>query len=154
RAREATRSARRVLSGAMQAHIRVEGFRDAYLPWQGEEVKDVFEELKAAEPDLIFTHRRDDAHQDHRVVADLTWNTFRDHTILEYEIPKYDGDLTPPNLYVPLDAGTAPAKARLITSVFRSQADKTWMTEDAFLALLRLRGIECASPSGFAEAFH
>lgn len=154
RAREATRSARRVLSGAMQAHIRVEGFRDAYLPWQGEEVKDVFEELKAAEPDLIFTHRRDDAHQDHRVVADLTWNTFRDHTILEYEIPKYDGDLTPPNVFVPLADEVRKKKVRLLMSAFPTQRTKRWFTESTFDGLMRLRGIECAAPSGYAEAFH
>ena len=155
RAAEARAGIDGFLAKAPKRALVVKSFRNGYFPWIGGEIKDYFEELKKeTAPDLVFAPWREDRHQDHRVVSDLTWNTFRDHAILEYEIPKYDGDLGRPNLYVPLDPGTAPAKAKLVTSVFRSQSDKTWMTEDAFLALMRLRGIECASPSGYAEAFH
>ena len=105
-------------------------------------------------PDLILTHHQQDAHQDHRTIAELTWNTFRDHLILEYEIPKYDSDLGSPNFFVPIDAATAQRKARAVVECFRSQADKHWFTEDTFLALLRLRGVQSAAASGFAEAFY
>jgi LmbE family N-acetylglucosaminyl deacetylase len=155
RAREARRSAARVLRGAAAAHIRVEGFRDGFLPYEGAAVKEVFEALKTTvAPDLVFSHWRDDVHQDHRLVAELTWNTFRDHTILEYEIPKYDGDLGRPNLFVPLPAGIRRRKVRLLMSAFPSQRRKRWFSAATFDALMRLRGIECAAAEGYAEAFH
>jgi len=154
RASEARASATAFLGAARHA-LHVETFRNGYFPWIGAAIKDYFETLKTYDsPDLIFTPWREDRHQDHRVVSDLTWNTFRSHTILEYEIPKYDGDLGQPNVFVPLDAATAETKARLITTVFRSQSDKSWMSEETFRALMRLRGVECAAPSGYAEAFH
>jgi len=130
-------------------------FPDAFMPFMGAEVKGVFEQLKEAiSPDLIFTHNRKDAHQDHRLLAELTWNTFRDHLILEYEIPKYDGDLGQPNLFVPLESHVCEKKIRYILDAFESQRAKPWFRQDTFLSLLRLRGMECNSPSGYAEAFY
>jgi len=130
-------------------------FRDAFMPFIGAEVKGVFEQLKAAvSPDLIFTHNGKDAHQDHRLVAELTWNTFRDHLILEYEIPKYDGDLGQPNLFVPLASDVCDKKVGCIMDSFESQRSKPWFRQDTFLSLMRLRGMECNAPSGYAEAFY
>ena len=155
RAREAQRSARRILSRARAKVIRVERFRDGFLPYEGTAVKEVFEELKAeVSPDLIFTHHRDDCHQDHRLISELTWNTFRDHTILEYEIPKYDGDLGHPNLFVPLPDAIRRRKVKLLMSAFPSQSGKRWYSPATFDGLMRLRGIECAAVEGYAEAFH
>lgn len=134
---------------------RLKAFRDAFMPFLGAEVKGVFDELKTAvSPDLIFTHNGKDAHQDHRLLAELTWNTFRDHLILEYEIPKYDGDLGQPNLFVPLASDVCHKKVRYIMDSFESQRSKPWFREDTFLSLMRLRGMECNSPSGYAEAFY
>ena len=134
---------------------QLKAFRDAFMPFLGAEVKAAFEELKAAvSPDLIFTHNGKDAHQDHRLLAELTWNTFRDHLILEYEIPKYDGDLGQPNLFVPLASDVCNKKVRYIMDSFASQHSKPWFREDTFLSLMRLRGMECNSPSGYAEAFY
>jgi len=125
------------------------------LPYAGPEVKKIFEELKqSVTPDLIFTHNRNDAHQDHRMLAELTWNTFRDHMILEYEIPKYDGDLGSPNVFSPLKASTCQKKAAFLQEAFRTQASKQWFSNETFLALMRLRGVEGNSPTGFAEAFY
>jgi LmbE family N-acetylglucosaminyl deacetylase len=130
-------------------------FRDGFLPFEGALVKNVFEELKqTVTPDLIFTHNRKDAHQDHRLVAELTWNTFRDHLILEYEIPKYDGDLGQPSVFFPLRKDVWQKKVRLIMDAFQSQHQKRWFEEETFSALMRLRGMECNSPSGYAEAFY
>lgn len=130
-------------------------FRDGFMPFVGAEVKEVFEGLKqSVSPDLIFAHNRKDAHQDHRLIAELTWNTFRDHLILEYEIPKYDGDLGQPGVFVPLPAEVCQKKARYIIDAFQSQHSKRWFREDTFLSLMRLRGMECNSPSGYAEAFY
>jgi LmbE family N-acetylglucosaminyl deacetylase len=118
-------------------------------------VKSVFEdELKAISPDIIFTHSRKDAHQDHRFIAELTLNTFRDHLILEYEIPKYDGDLGQPNFFVPLQAGHFQKKVQFLMEAFQSQREKRWFREETFFSLMRLRGIECAAPTGYAEAFY
>jgi LmbE family N-acetylglucosaminyl deacetylase len=151
---EARTSATRFLEGAAEQVVRIETFRDGFFPYVGYEIKDYFEELKGrCTPDVIFTHYRDDRHQDHRLISELTWNTFRDHLILEYEIPKYDGDLGSPNAFVHLDEGTSRLKARMIASTFQSQRNRHWFTEDAFLALMRLRGIEAASPTGYAEGF-
>ncbi len=129
-------------------------FQDGFMPFVGAEVKKTFEELKAISPDLIFTHNRKDAHQDHRLIAELTWNTFRDHMILEYEIPKYDGDLGQPNLFVPLESEICQKKVRYIIESFQSQRSKRWFREDTFLSLMRLRGMECNASSGYAEAFY
>jgi LmbE family N-acetylglucosaminyl deacetylase len=134
-------------------HIR--DFRDGFMPFVGAEVKAVFEDLKQSiAPDLIFTHYRKDAHQDHRLLSELTWNTFRDHMILEYEIPKFDGDMGQPNFFVPLEAQLVQKKVRHIIDSFQSQHAKRWFQEDTFHSLMRLRGMECNSPSGYAEAFY
>jgi LmbE family N-acetylglucosaminyl deacetylase len=129
-------------------------FDDGFLPYVGGEVKLFFETLKGINPDLIFTHNRADFHQDHRLISELTWNTFRNHMILEYEIPKYDGDLGRPNLFVPLDAATCHKKVENLIEAFASQRAKPWFQENTFFSLLRLRGMECNAPSGFAEAFY
>ena len=133
----------------------IKDFKDGFMPFLGAEVKTVFEELKSEiRPDLVFTHNRKDGHQDHRLVAELTWNTFRDHLILEYEIPKYDGDLGQPNLFVPLASDVCDRKVRYLMDTFASQRSKRWFDRDTFLALMRLRGMECNAPSGYAEAFY
>ena len=133
----------------------LKSFPDGFMPFVGADVKAVFEELKKTiAPDLIFTHNRKDAHQDHRLLAELTWNTFRDHFILEYEIPKYDGDLGQPSVFVPLQADACQRKVRYLMDAFQSQRCKRWFQEDTFLSLMRLRGMECNAPSGYAEAFY
>ena len=130
-------------------------FQDGFMPFVGAEIKAVFETLKqSVSPDLILTHNRKDSHQDHRLIAELTWNTFRNHFILEYEIPKYDGDLGCPSFYVPLAAEIYKAKVRYLLESFQSQKTKRWFEENTFLSLMRLRGMECNSPSGYAEAFY
>ncbi len=155
RSEEARRSADAFLQRARQATVDLHEFRDGYFPYVGAEIKDVFESIKRGEaPDIIFTHHGIDQHQDHRLISQLTWNTFRDHFVLEYEIPKYDGDLTTPNLYVPLSEPTRSEKVELLMAAFASQRDKRWFSPETFLGLLRLRGIECASPTGYAEGFH
>ena len=130
-------------------------FPDGFMPFVGADIKPVFEELKrAVSPDLIFTHNRRDAHQDHRLISELTWNTFRNHLILEYEIPKYDGDMGQPSVFLPISLEMCEKKVRLIMDTFRSQCDKRWFQRETFLSLMRLRGMECNSPSGYAEAFY
>ena len=119
------------------------------------EIKDAFEELKrSCEPDLIFCHRKLDAHQDHRVVAELAWNTFRDHAIWEYEIPKYDGDLGLPNVYVPISRADAERKVALLQQHFRSQASRAWFSSDTFHSMMGIRAVECNAPDGRAEGFY
>jgi LmbE family N-acetylglucosaminyl deacetylase len=133
----------------------LKAFPDGFMPFVGAELKAVFEELKTTvSPDLIFTHYCKDAHQEHRQVSELTWNTFRDHLILEYEIPKYDGDMGQPNTFVPLGAETYQMKVRYLMDAFQSQHSKRWFQQDTFLSLMRLRGMECNAPSGYAEAFY
>jgi LmbE family N-acetylglucosaminyl deacetylase len=155
RAREANASAEHFLRGAKEKRVLIKEFRNGYFPEQWARIKDDFEALKSAlDPDLILTHYHRDLHQDHRTIAELTWNTFREHLILEYEIPKYDPDLGSPNFFVPLDEATARAKARAAKEYFPSQADKHWFSEDTFLALMRLRGVQSAAPGGFAEGFY
>ena len=130
-------------------------FPDGFMPFVGADIKPVFEELKrAVSPDLIFTHNRRDAHQDHRLISELTWNTFRNHLILEYEIPKYDGDMGQPSVFLPISLEMCEKKVRLIMDTFRSQCDKHWFQRETFLSLMRLRGMECNSPSSYAEAFY
>jgi LmbE family N-acetylglucosaminyl deacetylase len=144
----------RASAEAFGAEPDVQGFRDAFFRY-GPEVKEFFEELKGRfEPDLVLTHHGADRHQDHRLVSELTWNTFRDHLILEYEIPKYDGDLGAPNVFFELGEEAARRKVELLLESFPSQRGKRWFTEDLFLGLMRIRGMECNSPSGLAEAFY
>ena len=152
---EARRSAEVLLARTGELTVELHSFRDGYLPHTSADVKDVFEDLKArVDPQLVLTHTRDDLHQDHRLVCELTWNTFRDHLILEYEIPKWDGDLGRPNLYVPLDEQVVDEKVGLLMRNFPTQSDKHWYDAETFRGLMRLRGLECASPSRYAEAFY
>ena len=151
---EARASAADFLSEAASARIEVMTFRDGFFPEQGDAIKSWFETLKTrADPDVILTHHRDDAHQDHRQVCRLTWNTFRDHCILEYEIPKWDGDMGHPNLYVPVSASVLQRKIELLTTHFASQRSKHWFDAETFRGLARLRGMECRAPERYAEAF-
>jgi LmbE family N-acetylglucosaminyl deacetylase len=151
---EAKASAQDFLTGARTAQIEVAHFRTSFFPEQSETIKSWFEALKMRSgPDLIFTHRRDDAHQDHREINRLTWNTFRDHCILEYEIPKWDGDLGQPNLYVQITPETLRRKIDLLMAHFGTQRSKHWFDEETFRGLARLRGIECGAPERYAEAF-
>jgi LmbE family N-acetylglucosaminyl deacetylase len=151
---EARRAAEMFAGSRLSQGPVLKTFRDGFMPFEGAEVKSVFEELKTVSPDLIFTQYRNDAHQDHRLLAELTWNTFRDHLILEYEIPKYDGDLGQPSVFVPLSTEVYQKKVRNIMDAFQSQRAKHWFQENTFLSLMRLRGMECNAPSGHAEAFY
>jgi LmbE family N-acetylglucosaminyl deacetylase len=152
---EAKQGAAKFLGGAAADAVRVHAFRDGFFPAEFAEIKEAFESLaREFRPDIVFTHARDDRHQDHRVVSDLTWNTFRNHLILEYEIPKWDGDLGRPNFYVPVSGATARRKTRGLLSVFGTQRAKDWFSEETFLGLMRLRGMECRAADGHAEAFY
>lgn len=151
---EAAKAAELFTSGC-ERQIVLKEYRDGFLPYGASEVKEFFEELKGqVSPDLIFTHWQGDAHQDHRLLSDLTWNTFRNHLILEYEIPKYDGDMGRPNLFVPLEAPLNENKVDYLFEAFVSQRAKRWFDRETFLGLMRIRGMECNAASGFAEAFH
>jgi len=155
REKEARKSAALFLKDVKRKTVVVRDFRTSFFPFMGSDIKEYFEELKATfAPDLIFTHYRNDLHQDHRVVCDFTWNTFRNHLILEYEIPKYDGDLGAPNCFFHLDETASRRKMRYILSTFKSQSDKHWFTEETFRGLMRLRGVESNSPGKYAEAFY
>jgi len=155
RAREARASADRFLEGAEKKNVVVRNFRTSFFPYEGLKIKECFEAIKDDfSPDIIFTHYGKDLHQDHRVLSELTWNTFRSHLILEYEIPKYDGGLGSPNVFVHLDEPTCRKKVEIILESFRTQAEKQWFSADAFLSLLRLRGIESDAPTRYAEAFY
>ena len=154
RSQEAEASASDFVSAAANAHVEVQRFRDGFFPEQGEAIKSWFETLKIdVSPDIILTHQRNDAHQDHREVCRLTWNTFRDHCILEYEIPKWDGDLGQPNVYVPVSAEVLERKIELLTKHFGTQRSKHWFDAEIFRGLARLRGMECRAPERYAEAF-
>jgi len=154
RAAEARASAAEFLAGVQDARVIVADFPDTLFPHDDGAMRALFERLKAdVEPDLVFTHRRADSHQDHRHICELTWNTFRDNLILEYEIPKYDGELPAPNLYVPISEEVARRKVETLLRCFQTQRERPWFTDDLFMALLRLRGMEANSPSRFAEAF-
>lgn len=155
RASEARDSVDSLLREAKQANLMLRDFRDGYLPAQFAEVKNLFEELKAsANPDIVLTHRLEDRHQDHRLIAEVTWQTFRDHLVLEYEIPKYEGDLGQPNLFVPLSTKVGRRKVEHLMRLFGSQRSKAWFRPETFFGLMQLRGIECRADSGYAEAFH
>ncbi len=155
RSREAKASAETFLKGVASRKIIVKKFRASFFPFQAEAIKEFFEELKSRfQPDVVFTHYREDRHQDHRVLSDLAWNTWRDHVILEYEIPKFDGDLGTPNVFVELESDICREKSKHICSYFQTQSNKHWFSTDTFLSLMRLRGIECASKTKYAEAFY
>lgn len=150
-----SRAAAARIHGSADFEVRVLRFRGSYFPADYVGIKDAMEEIRGRlEPDLVLTHRLEDRHQDHRVLSELTWNTFRRHTILEYEIPKYEGDLGQPNVFQPLSPAQVDAKVALLMESFPSQRHRAWFTEDLFRGHLRLRGIECNAPGGFAEAFH
>jgi LmbE family N-acetylglucosaminyl deacetylase len=152
---EAEHAARLFVGPSQLRNPLLKEFPDGFMPFVGAEVKSVFEELKRTiSPDLIFTHSRRDAHQDHRLIAELTWNTFRDHFILEYEIPKYDGDMSQPSVFVPLPMELCQKKVRNLMEAFVTQRTKQWFQPETFFALMRLRGMECNAPSGHAEAFY
>ncbi len=151
---EARRAAQLFTDGC-ESEVYLKEFRDGYLPYEGGVVKDFFEEIKSRiNPDLVFTHWQGDAHQDHRLVSELTWNTFRNHLILEYEIPKFDGDLGRPNTFVPLEEWAVRQKVSNLVTIFESQRTKSWFSDDTFLGLMRLRGMESNATSGYAEAFY
>lgn len=155
RHREARASAQAFLTGLKHSKIIVKQFRGSFFPYEGEKIKECFEAIKQKfSPDLVLTQYRHDRHQDHRVLSDLAWNTFRNHLIWEYEIPKYDGDLGSPNVFVELDRDLCQEKVRLLMRHFRTQSNKHWFEPETFLGLLRLRGMECASPTAYAEAFY
>ena len=154
RGAETQAAARQLLAGARDPVICVEQFRGSYFPYDGEKLKDYFETLKAHKPELVLTHYRQDLHQDHRVVNELTWNTFRNHLVLEYEIPKFDGDLGIPNTFVPLSVKHLEKKVQVLLECFPSQLHRKWYTRSTFEAIARLRGIECNAPEGYAEAFY
>jgi LmbE family N-acetylglucosaminyl deacetylase len=152
---EARGSAAAFLEGVRDRQIEVLDFRDGYFPFQGTEIKDYFEALKRDfDPSLILTHWRGDAHQDHRLVAELTHNTFRDHLVLEYEIPKYDGDLGNPAFFAPLTRVQVRRKLGIIREHFASQRERGWFSDETFLAMARVRGIGCNAAEGLAEAFY
>ena len=155
RGEEARRSAQEFLKEVQSQRVIAHEFKDGYFPHHGAEIKDIFEQLKRElAPDIIFTHYRHDMHQDHRVLCELTWNTWRDHFILEYEIPKYDGDLGAPNFFVHLDKAVCDKKTRALIRFFQTQGNKHWFTPETFQAILRIRGVECKSSGGYAEAFY
>ena len=155
RAEEARESARRFLKQAKSAKVHIFDFRDGFFPSDRIRLKEQFESLKAEiHPDLILTHHHDDAHQDHRMVNELTWNTWRNHLVLEYEIVKWDGDLGRPNVYVPISAERLDEKISTLVDAFSSQRGKDWFDQETFRGLGRIRGMECRSESNYAEAFH
>ncbi|MGH7293078.1 MAG: PIG-L deacetylase family protein [Myxococcota bacterium] len=154
RATEAKASAVDFLADAAERDVRTFEFAESFFPYHGAAIKAAFESLKAVEPDVVFTHCRQDLHQDHRLLAELAWNTFREHLILEYEIPKYDGDLGQPGVFVALEREVARRKCELIQRHFVSQRSRHWFDPELFMGLMRIRGMECRAPAGFAEAFH
>jgi len=154
RAAETRAAAAQFLEDAKEYEVRAEQFPASYFPSSIAALKDYFEGLKKLKPDLIFTHCRHDLHQDHRVTNELTWNTFRNHLILEYEIPKYEGDLANPNVFVPLTRAQLARKIDIVTRCFASQRARGWFTEETFAGLARLRGVNCRAPDGVAEGFH
>src|SRR6187399_1995309 len=152
---EARGSAAAFLEAAAHSNVVVHRFKESYFPHAGSEIKDRFEELKrTTTPDVVLSHHRHDVHQDHRTIAELTWNTFRNHLILEYEIPKYDGDMGQPEVFVPLTTEMCEAKVKFLMDSFQTQLGKHWFQRETFFSLMRLRGMECNAPSGYAEAFY
>ena len=151
---ETKNAAARILTGVQDASIEIMNFEESNFPSHLAKLKNCFEKLKELRPDIIFTHYRSDLHQDHRTISDLTWNTFRNHLILEYEIPKYDGDFGTPNIFVPMTRAALTEKCDTLLNCFASQRSRTWFTSETFEAVARLRGIECGAPDGYAEAFY
>ena len=152
---EEARKAAELFTAGCENDIVLREYRDGFLPYSGAQVKDFFEELKGrVNPDLIFTHWHGDAHQDHRLICELSWNTFRNHLILEYEIPKFDGDMGQPNTFFPLEESIYREKVDNLCVTFESQRSKPWFSQETFLSLMRLRGMESNAPSGYAEAFY
>lgn len=155
RSAEARASAMELLQKAARSRVEMLDFRNGYFPYDGAAIKDRFETLKGEfEPSLIFSHWTGDAHQDHRLIAEITHQTFRDHVVMEYEIPKYDGDLGNPNFFVQLTEEQLHLKTDSLRRHFPSQQARHWFTDDTFRALARLRGIACRAGSGLAEAFY
>jgi LmbE family N-acetylglucosaminyl deacetylase len=155
RERETRAAAAALLGAGANVAVEVLDFRGSYFPYCGAAIKDAFEVVRArVTPDLVMTHYLADRHQDHRLIAELTWNAFRSHAILEYEIPKYEGDLAQPGVYSPLSPATVDLKISTLLQCFPSQRDHQWFDADLFRGHLRLRGIECNSPTRHAEAFH
>ncbi len=155
RKKEALKSAEAFTAPIEDKKIQIHDYKDGFLPSVWDKVKREFEVIKSNfAPDIILTHYRDDLHQDHRVINELTWNTFRNHLIFEYEIPKYDGDLGNPNVFVPLEAEHLERKKNILLTTFRSQLDKQWFDETLIRAIPRIRGVQCASDSNYAEAFY
>ena len=155
REREARAASAAFLEGFRSSRVNVHAFRESYFPYVAAEIKDAFEAVKSDfQPDLVFTHHGRDKHQDHRLISELSWNTFRNHLVLEYEIPKYDADLGQPNTFVPIEEETLERKIEILIDSFPSQADRGWFDADTFRGLARLRGVECGSSTRFAEAFH
>jgi len=155
RKKEAQKSAALFLKNVKSKEVIIKNFRNGYFPYIGSEIKDYFEKIKDEfSPDIIFTHYREDLHQDHRLISELTWNTFRSHLVFEYEIPKYDGDLGSPNFFLALDKTVCQNKIENVIGSFPSQAEKHWFTAETFWSLLRLRGMESASPTNYAEGFY
>jgi LmbE family N-acetylglucosaminyl deacetylase len=154
RGREARASAEELLAKLESPEIRTLEVPDSYFPAHAVEIKREMESLKAFEPDVVITHCRHDLHQDHALISKLTWNTFRNHLVLEYEIPKYDADLRRPNVFVPLTREACERKVAQLHRHFRSQRSRDWFDDELFLGLLRIRGAECRSPTGYAEAFY
>jgi LmbE family N-acetylglucosaminyl deacetylase len=155
REKEARASAEDHLSAAARGEIVTRQFRDGFFPYEGAKIKELFEELKGScSPEVIFSHSTADLHQDHRLVAELTWNTFRDHLILEYEVPKYDGGLGSPNVFVHLEEADMQRKLETLRKFFPSQHQKPWFSSETFTSLARLRAVECKAATGLAEAFY
>jgi LmbE family N-acetylglucosaminyl deacetylase len=155
RAAESKAAIHRLVPAGARCEVEIHGFRDGFFPMEAVHIKETFEDLKRrCQPDLIFTHYEQDRHQDHRSICELTWNTFRNHMVLEYEIPKYDGDLGRPTFFMPLASDVVQHKIAALVASFPTQAGKRWFTPDLFSGLMRIRGMECNSPSGFAEAFY
>jgi LmbE family N-acetylglucosaminyl deacetylase len=151
---EARASAKMFLQNAGKSEVIIKNFKESFFPYIGAEIKKFFEaEIKKADPDLIFSHYRHDLHQDHRLISELTWNTFRHHTIFEYEIIKFDGDMSTPNFFVHLSKKESEEKIDCLFDSFRSQHGRDWFTRDTFTSILRIRGIESRASSGMAEGF-
>ena len=155
RKEEAIASANSFLESAHSKTIVIQEFRERFFPYIGLEIKEFFDQLsKEFSPDLILTHYRNDLHQDHRLISELTWNAFRNHMILEYEIPKYDGDLGNPNFFVHLEKSLYQRKVSYLMKHFQTQFNRQWFDEETFSSILRLRGIESNATDKYAEAFY
>ncbi len=152
---EALKAADAFLANVRKRKITVNKFRDGFFPSEFGKAKEFFEELKKeVSPDIIFTHYRNDRHQDHRVISDLTWNTWRDHLILEYEVPKYDGDFGSPNFFVHLDKDLLDKKVKILKECYGSQRSRQWFSEETFRGVARLRGMESNAKDQYAEGFY